>query len=100
MRRLCAAFTRIPTYAAYFSEAGYQEEVERVQAAFAAGTGQAADAISERMADDIGIFGPPNDVRERVEAWRAAGVNWLTLSTLYPNRDRAAAAIRVAAVFD
>lgn len=100
MRRLCAAFVRIPTYAAYFSEAGYQEEVERAQSAFATGTSEAADAISERMADDIGIFGPPNDIRDRVEAWRAAGVNWLTLSTLYPIRDRAAAVIRVATIFD
>ena len=100
MRRLCAAFVRIPTYAAYFSEAGYQEEVERAQSAFATGTSEAADAISERMADDIGIFGPPNDIRDRVEAWRASGVNWLTLSTLYPIRDRAAAVIRVAKIFD
>ena len=100
MRRLCAAFVRIPTYAAYFSEAGYQEEVERAQSAFATGTSEAADAISERMAADIGIFGPPNDIRDRVEAWRAAGVNWLTLSTLYPIRDRAAAVIRVATIFE
>ena len=100
MRRLCAAFVRIPTYAAYFSEAGYQEEVERAQSAFATGTSEAADAISERMADDIGIFGPTNDIRDRVEAWRAAGVNWLTLSTLYPIRDRAAAVIRVVKIFD
>lgn len=101
MRRFCAAFTRIPTYAAYFAEAGYQEDVERAQAAFAAGDGPAAaDAISERLADDVGIFGPPADVRERVEAWRAAGVNWITLSTLYPNRNRVEAVHQAAAVFD
>jgi len=101
MRRLCAAFARIPTYASYFAEAGYGDEIAGAQVAFEAGDSRAAAAsISERMAEDVGIFGSPTEIQERVAEWRAAGVNWITLSTLYPSKDRVGAVREAAAVFD
>lgn len=101
MRRLLAAYMQIPTYSRYFAEAGYAEVVERVQAARARQDRAAAEAcIPDRMAEDIGIFGAPAEVREKVAAWWAAGVEWLTLSTLYPTRNRPEAIMRVAQIFE
>lgn len=101
MRRLLAAYIRIPTYAAYFREAGYHDEVTHVQAALAQDDRAAAEAcIPLRMAEDIGIFGAPAEVREKIAAWWAAGVEWLTLSTLYPSRNRPEAIMRVAQIFE
>ena len=51
------------------------------------------------MAEDIGIFGTPSQVREKVDAWEAAGVT-LTVSTLLTIKNQPEAVRRVAAMFD
>ena len=75
IQRALRLYMTLPNYQNYFSEAGYGEEVERARAALAADDKQAlADSVSERMAEDIGLLGTASQVREKVEAWHAAGV--------------------------
>ncbi len=86
-QRWIAYAMTMANYARYYREAGYVEEVERSTAATSVNDTAAAEAaISERMAEDIGIFGTPPQVRERIEEWQAAGVNWLTLQPVYSSR--------------
>ena len=101
IRRALRTYMALPNYQHYFIEAGYAEEVARARAALAAGDkGALSEAVSERMADDIGLFGSAAAVREKVEAWRTAGVTQLTLSAYSARGDQAHAIEEVAAIFD
>ena len=100
VRRFLGLHMRLPNYTSFFIEAGYEEEARRGMAAVEADDTAAIDAsISERMADDIGIFGSVPQIRDKVEAWQAAGVT-LTVSTLYTSPDQPDAIMRVAKMFD
>ncbi len=94
-------YMTLTNYQNYFIEAGYEEEVQRARAAIDADdhAGVAA-AVSEKMADDIAVFGTPAQVREKVEAFQAAGVNQICLSTLFHSQNQAEAVMKIAAVFD
>ena len=94
-------YMTLRNYQNYFIECGYGDEVEQARAAIARDDHAAvAAAVSERMADDIGIYGTPADVRKRVAAFQEAGMNQLCLSTMFHSRDQAKAIMRVAAAFD
>ncbi len=94
-------YLSLTNYQRYFIEAGYEEEVERARAAMAADDQAAlAAAVSERMAEDIAVFGTPAQVREKIEAFQAAGVNQMCLSTLFHSENQAKAILRVADAFD
>ena len=98
VRRFLALHMPLPNYTAFFTEAGYGEEVQRAQAALADGDHAAVEAaISERMAEDIGIFGSRSQMHDKIEAWQAAGVT-LTVSTLWASEHQPAAVARVAAL--
>lgn len=100
IRRALRLYMTLPNYQNYFIEAGYREEVERGRAALAAGDKEGVlSAISERMADDTSLFGTANQVREKMEAWRAAGVNWLTLSCYSATGNQPQAVQEVTAIF-
>ena len=101
VRRGLSNYMTLPNYQRYFIEAGYEEEVERGRAALEADSQPALEAsISERMAEDIAVFGTASEVRGQVEAWEAAGVNQMCLSTLFHSKDQAKAVMQVAAAFD
>ncbi len=101
MRRLLGAFMKMPSYPQYFIAAGFADEVERAGAALEIDDREALWAsISDRMAEEMGIFGNASTMRGKVEEWQAAGVNWLTLSTIFADKDRAGTILRVADVFD
>ena len=94
-------YMTLRNYQNYFIECGYADEVEQARAAIARDDHAAvAAAVSERMADDIGIYGTPADVRKRVAAFQEAGMNQLCLSTMFHSQDQAKAIMRVAAAFD
>ena len=100
VRRFLGLHMGLASFRAYFAEAGYEDEARRALAAIEAGDRAGVEAaISERMAEDIGIFGTPSQVREKVEAWEAAGVT-LTVSTLLTIKNQPEAVRRVAAMFD
>jgi alkanesulfonate monooxygenase SsuD/methylene tetrahydromethanopterin reductase-like flavin-dependent oxidoreductase (luciferase family) len=79
-RRTLVNYVKLPNYQNYWIEAGYVEEMEAIRAAIAR---KEEDRIPSLMSDrwlrDVTLFGPASDVREGVEAWRAAGIKTLIL---------------------
>jgi alkanesulfonate monooxygenase SsuD/methylene tetrahydromethanopterin reductase-like flavin-dependent oxidoreductase (luciferase family) len=75
-RRTLTRYTMLPNYRNYWKEAGYIEEMNAIEAAVAAGReGEIPSLMSDRWLADATLFGPAAQVREGVEAWRAAGVS-------------------------
>ena len=100
MRRFLGLHMQLANFRAYFAAAGFVDEVQRVEAALATGDTTAVEAaISERMADDIGIFGTRSQIHDKVDAWQDAGVT-LTVSTLLTIKNQPEAVLRVADLFD
>ena len=74
-RRTLTSYAYLPNYRNYWKEAGYGEEMQRVEAAIEAGDRDGvAAALSDRWLADTTLFGPPAKVREGIEAWCDAGV--------------------------
>jgi alkanesulfonate monooxygenase SsuD/methylene tetrahydromethanopterin reductase-like flavin-dependent oxidoreductase (luciferase family) len=75
MRRTLTPYVKLPNYQNYWIEAGYAEEITAIRAAIAAGDdGRIPTLMSDRWLRDVTLFGPAREVRDGVEAWRAAGV--------------------------
>lgn len=73
-RRTLSAYVRLPNYRNYWKEAGYAEEMAGIERALAEGReGDVARFMTDRWLDDVTLFGSAARVRERLEAWRAAG---------------------------
>jgi F420-dependent oxidoreductase-like protein len=61
---------------------GYEEQAARVQALYLEGRkGEAADAIPDSLVDETSLVGPPVRIRDRLAAWREAGVGTLIAVT-------------------
>jgi alkanesulfonate monooxygenase SsuD/methylene tetrahydromethanopterin reductase-like flavin-dependent oxidoreductase (luciferase family) len=74
-RRTLSSYALLPNYRNYWKEAGYQEEMDGVEAAVAAGEMEkVATCLSDRWLADTTLFGSPAKVREGIEAWFDAGV--------------------------
>jgi len=74
-RRSLTHYAMLPNYRNYWKEAGYGDEMAAVERAIAA---QRLDdvprCLSDRWLADVTISGSKTEVRDAVEAWRAAGV--------------------------
>ena len=65
----------LPFYRNMFTAAGFQEEMEAVNAALAAGdTEKALGAVTEAMQDQVAVVGNPDHCRGQFEIRRAAGL--------------------------
>jgi alkanesulfonate monooxygenase SsuD/methylene tetrahydromethanopterin reductase-like flavin-dependent oxidoreductase (luciferase family) len=74
-RKTLQGYVALPNYRNYWIEAGYEAEMEAVQAALAARDTEAVlAAMSDRWLDDCTLSGSVGRVREGVEAWFEAGV--------------------------
>jgi alkanesulfonate monooxygenase SsuD/methylene tetrahydromethanopterin reductase-like flavin-dependent oxidoreductase (luciferase family) len=74
-RRTLVMYVSLPNYRNYWKEAGYVEEMTAIEKALAQGRGEdLARLMSDRWLADVTLFGSAAEVREGVEAWRAAGV--------------------------
>ena len=66
----------LPNYRNYWKEAGYREEMDAIERRIAESR---PDDIPKHLHDrwlaDCSLFGTPTQVRDGVEAWRAAGVH-------------------------
>jgi alkanesulfonate monooxygenase SsuD/methylene tetrahydromethanopterin reductase-like flavin-dependent oxidoreductase (luciferase family) len=79
-RRTLTGYVKLPNYQNYWIEAGYAEEMEAIRAAIARKEEDRIPALmSDRWLRDVTLFGPASEVREGVEAWRAAGVRTVIL---------------------
>jgi alkanesulfonate monooxygenase SsuD/methylene tetrahydromethanopterin reductase-like flavin-dependent oxidoreductase (luciferase family) len=75
LRKTLVPYVRLPNYQNYWIEAGYEEEMTAIRRAIARGEGDRLPALmSDRWLRDVTLFGSVAEVREGVEAWRAAGV--------------------------
>jgi F420-dependent oxidoreductase-like protein len=71
---------------------GFGDAAERIQEAFLDGRrAEAAAAVPDAMVDQLCLAGPIERVRERLDAWRAAGVTTLLAETRDVNAIRALA---------
>jgi alkanesulfonate monooxygenase SsuD/methylene tetrahydromethanopterin reductase-like flavin-dependent oxidoreductase (luciferase family) len=74
-RRTLTSYVKLPNYQNYWIEAGYEEEMTAIRAAIARREDDKIPSLmSDRWLRDVTLFGRAADVREGVEAWRAAGV--------------------------
>ena len=75
MRRTLVGYVKLPNYQNYWIEAGYEDEMKAARAAIASGDDAGIQAaMSDRWLSDVTLFGSAAQVRDGVEAWRAAGV--------------------------
>ena len=74
-RRTLQMYLGFPNYRSYWREAGYGDEMDRVEKALAAGERERVhELVSERWLADVSLFGSAAEVRDGVAAWREAGV--------------------------
>ncbi len=74
-RRTLSSYALLPNYRNYWKEAGYEEEMNDVEAAIAAGEMEkVAACLSDRWLADTTLFGSAAKVREGIEAWFDSGV--------------------------
>ena len=74
-RKTLTPYAMLPNYRNYWKEAGYSEEMEAVEKAIA--EKRNADVpkyLSDRWLADCTLFGTATQVRDGLEAWRAAGI--------------------------
>lgn len=74
-RRTLTSYAMLPNYRNYWKEAGYEEEMNAVEAALADGRREdVPTALSDRWLADTTLFGTKTQVRDGIEAWFDAGV--------------------------
>src|SRR6266436_6727896 len=79
-RRTLTSYVRLPNYQNYWIEAGFEEEMQAIRKAIAAGEEDKIPSLmSDRWLSQVTLYGRPTEVREGVEAWYAAGVNTLII---------------------
>jgi len=79
-RRTLVSYVKLPNYQNYWIEAGYETEMTAIRAAIARHDDEGVRAaMSERWLADVTLFGTAKEVRDGVEAWRAAGVRTVIL---------------------
>jgi probable F420-dependent oxidoreductase len=81
-RFMFSSYITVPVYAAFYRWLGYAEQIDPMIAAWAAGDRQAAAAAAPwELIEDMFVFGTPEQMRERLDAFVAGGV---TLPVLTP----------------
>jgi alkanesulfonate monooxygenase SsuD/methylene tetrahydromethanopterin reductase-like flavin-dependent oxidoreductase (luciferase family) len=97
-RRLIAAYLTVPAYAAFHAWLGRGEVLRPMQDAWAAGDRKGAlAAIPDHVVDELLVHGRPEDCRERVEQYRASGLDTPVVMVVpAPGVDEAAAVRQLA----
>jgi alkanesulfonate monooxygenase SsuD/methylene tetrahydromethanopterin reductase-like flavin-dependent oxidoreductase (luciferase family) len=74
-RRTLSGYILLPNYRNYWKQAGYEAEMDAIETALAAGDRDALPSLmTDAWIDDCTISGSAGEVRERLDAWAAAGV--------------------------
>jgi probable F420-dependent oxidoreductase len=97
-RRLVAAYLTVPAYAAFHVWLGRGAALRPMQDAWAAGDRRGAlAAIPDRIVDELVVHGRPEACRERIEQYRASGLDTPVVAVVpAPGMDEADAARRLA----
>ncbi len=87
-------------YAKMFRRSGFEAEADAIAAAAARGdSAGAAAAVSDRMLDEVLLVGPLARCRERLAAFREAGIDYPLIAPQPVEEGAEAAAMRVLAAF-
>jgi alkanesulfonate monooxygenase SsuD/methylene tetrahydromethanopterin reductase-like flavin-dependent oxidoreductase (luciferase family) len=90
-----AAFARLPNYRRQWRRSGFVEEVDAMQQAWKSRDRRAvAELASDRMVEQVCVFGPPGQCREQLDAFREAGAGMPVLAISPVNEERLAATRR------
>ena len=74
-RKTLTSYAFLPNYRNYWKEAGYEEEMNGVEAAIAKKDyDRVPECLSDRWLADTTLFGSANEIREGIEAWFDAGI--------------------------
>lgn len=74
-RRTLVMYVGLPNYRNYWKQAGYEEEMDAIEAAIGAGDRDAVPALmTDRWLRDVTLYGSATQVRDGLEAWYDAGV--------------------------
>ncbi len=77
-RRTLTGYVKLPNYQNYWIEAGFEEEMQAIRKAIAAGQeNRIPSLMSDRWLSQVTLYGGASEVRDGVEAWYAAGVKTL-----------------------
>lgn len=75
-RRNLISYAFLPNYRNYWKEAGYVDEMTAIEHAITEGRRDDVPRyLTDRLLEDVSLFGPAARVREGVAAWQAAGVH-------------------------
>ena len=75
-RRTLTSYGFLPNYRNYWREAGYVAEMDAIEQAIAEGRNDDVPALlTDRWLADVSLFGTATMVRDKVAAWRDAGVS-------------------------
>jgi alkanesulfonate monooxygenase SsuD/methylene tetrahydromethanopterin reductase-like flavin-dependent oxidoreductase (luciferase family) len=75
-RRNLINYAFLPNYRNYWKEAGYVDEMTAIEHAITEGRRDDVPRyLTDRLLEDVSLFGPAAQVREGVAAWQAAGVH-------------------------
>ena len=75
-RRTLIFYAFLPNYRNYWREAGYIEEMDAIEKAIAEGRNDDVPGLlTDRWLADVSLFGTATMVRDKVAAWRDAGVS-------------------------
>jgi len=81
-RFMFSSYITVPVYTAFYRWLGYGEQIEPMVTAWEAGDRQAAAAAAPwELIEEMFVFGPPEQMRERLAAFVAGGI---TLPILTP----------------
>ncbi len=74
-RKTLTSYAFLPNYRNYWKEAGYEEEMNAVEAAIAdKDLDRVPECLSDRWLADTTLFGSASEVREGIEAWFDSGI--------------------------
>ena len=84
-----AAFARLPNYRRQWRRSGFVEEVDAMQQAWKRRDRRTvAELVSDRMVEQVCVFGPPSQCREQLDAFREAGAGMPVLAVSPVNEER------------
>jgi len=87
-----AFFAQLPFYRKQWRRCGFVDEVNAMQEAWKKGDRRAAAAlVSDRMVEEVCVFGPPSMCREQLAAFHDAGAAMPVLAVSPVNEERLAA---------
>lgn len=90
-RRMITAYLNVPVYAAFHEWLGRADVLRKMWDAWQAGDRQAAlEAVPDSLVDELLVHGRPEECRDKIEAYRQAGVTTPVLM-LVETEDPAAA---------